>query len=797
MFHFTVTPLALAGSLAYTVIAAPGPNSETWKNKALSPAERAMALLPTLEWTEKIAQLGGIRKLLDPNSTFNRTSYDALYPLQHGILSYGSQLNPAEKVLPFANKVRQEQMQDGKVPYITVTDSVNSIYVPGGTLFPATLSLSTTWDLDLYGQVAEAIRDENMALGTHWVLSPELDVAKDPRYGRVGETTYFFSFILSALAASCAHGRVANRFSTSYGEDVYLVGEFAAQYVRTMEEKDRNGFIKVATTVKHFLYGEGAGGINTASMAGGTNHLYNDLAPPYIRVLKENPASIMVSYSSIDRVPMSINKQLLQGMLRSEMGFEGLLMSDAMAIPHLHTQSLVASSLKDAATKALRAGLQLELAPQQPAAFPSLANSSDDREIVSLVDEAVKQHLIIKFATGMFDLPLPTINDLKKALRSSKHLDVNRKASCESIVLLQNNKFLPKPKISKVALLGPMADILNPGSYAPSTSEKPLYGRTLKGSLEAALGAKNVKYVKGVDIAFVRDSDSEGIQAAVAAAKEAGLAIVAIGSLSVYTLDSNAGERTDGEFFTHASLGFPGSQQQLIDAVLDAGVPTIVVLSGGQSFVLNNSTMRADAILHTFLAGEFTADSTVEIIQGKVNPSGKLTVTMPQDEGALPVYYDFLPSDAQGGVSFIQTPSVCATYDYNFPCLKRGDALMPFGYGLSYTTFDISAPMVTRKGDTVSISVTVANTGSLTGKEVVQVYQRPTISEIELPNKRLIRFQKVELKPGQSKIVNFSIPKNDLGYYNNAKYQVESREYIFWTGSSSKITDLKNATITL
>ncbi|KAF5609294.1 beta-glucosidase [Fusarium subglutinans] len=326
MFRFSVTPLALVGSLAYTVIAAPAPNSEAWKNKALSPAERAEALLPTLEWTEKIAQLGGIRKLLDPNSSFNQTAYDALYPLQHGILGYGSQLNPAEKVLPFANKVRQEQMQNGKVPYITVTDSVNSIYVPGGTLFPATLSLSTTWDLDLYGQVAEAIRDENMALGAHWVLSPELDVAMDPRYGRVGET---------------------------YGEDVYLVGEFAAQYVRTMEEKDKNGFIKVATMDKHFRYREGAGGINTASMAGGTNHLYNDLALPYVRVLRERPAAIMVSYFSIDRVPISINKQLLQSMLRSEMGFDGLLMSDAMAVPQLHTQSLVASSLQDAATKAL------------------------------------------------------------------------------------------------------------------------------------------------------------------------------------------------------------------------------------------------------------------------------------------------------------------------------------------------------------------------------------------------------------------------------------------------------------
>ncbi|KEF59504.1 uncharacterized protein A1O9_04348 [Exophiala aquamarina CBS 119918] len=756
---------ALNVSAALSAVLLPRQGSSAWEDKSLPAGERADNLLPQLSWEEKIAQMGGIRQLLQANASFNRTNWNNLYPLQHGILSYGSQLNQAQDVLPYANMVREEQLNSSKVPWITVTDSVNSIYVPGGTIFPATLSLSTSWNLSMYEQVVAAIRDENMALGTHWVLSPELDVAKEPRNGRVGEM---------------------------YGEDVYLIGEFAAQYVRTMQERDENGYIKVGTTVKHFLYGLGMGGINTASMDGGVNHLYNDLAIPYIRVLKENPTAIMISYSSIDRTPMSMNTALIQGMLRSEMGFQGLIMSDAMGIMHLYTQSMVASSYKDAAIKALRAGLQLELAPGQPACFPFLVSSSNDQEIVDLVDEAVRQNLIIKFETGMFDLPLPTLEQLNRTLRSNDHLEINRQASREAIVLLSNDGFLPQANLSKVALIGPFGDILDPGSYAPSTAATPLHGQTLKDVLETRFSPANVQYVKGVDIRTTSSDDEAGIEDAVIAARNAGVAVLALGSLSVYFLDPITGQRTDGEFFSHADLGLPGRQQQLLDAVLDTGVPTILVLNGGQAFVLNNSTKRANAILHQFLGGEFSADALVEIITGQVNPSGKLTITMPPAEGAFPIYYDYLPSDNVGGAAGYNG---CAG-DWSFPCLNRDDAPMAFGYGLSYTTFDISAPQISNSSG-VSISCTVTNTGIVAGKEVVQVYFRQQYSEIELPNKRLIRFEKIELQPGETRQVGFSIDRNDLGYYNNAKYQVDSGNYTFWVGSSSRMADLKNATITL
>lgn len=364
-----------------------------------------------------------------------------------------------------------------------------------------------------------------------------------------------------------------------YGEDVYLIGEFTARYVKTMQQRDENGFIKVACTIKHFLYGQGVGGVNTASMAGGSDHLYNDLALPYIRAIQEDPVSIMISYSSVDRVPMSMNTKLAQGMLRNEMGFEGMIMSDAMGILHLHTESRVASSYEDAAVKALRAGLQIELAPLQPACFPFLVNRSGDSEIEQLVFEAARHMLEVKFATGMFDLPLPSEKTLNQTLRAEKHLEVNRQASRESLVLLQNDGILPKSDIGKVAVLGPLADIFEAGSYAPINSANPRNGKSLRRSLEAKLGAENVFYEQGVEIN--NSSDGSGINAAVEAAQNAGLAIISLGSLSVYSRDPNVASRRDGEFFSHPDLGFPGEQQQLLDAVLDAGIPTILVLGGG------------------------------------------------------------------------------------------------------------------------------------------------------------------------------------------------------------------------
>lgn len=593
--------------------------------------------------------------------------------------------------------------------------------------------------------------------------------------------------------------RQSNSFCR-YGEDPYLVGTFGTKYVRTMEELDENGFIKVATTIKHFVYGQSSGGVNTASIEAGINHIFNSLGAPYIMVIRAaNPSSLMTSYASVDRIPMAANEWMLQEVLKKKMGFNGVIMSDALAIPWLHTQSLVASSVPEAGLLALKAGLDLELSPLQPAVFPTLKDVVNNTDVGNMINAAALNILKLKFATGAFDRPLPSLEHLDSTIRSSRHLAINRNMSHESIVLLQNDGLLPlnRSSVGRVALLGPFANIVNPGSYAASFTQNSA-NSSLHASLASELGPDRVRFLPSVDI--VDTSNSSGIADAVAAATSAGLAVLMLGSLSVNTEDPLVSKRTDGEFFAHAELGFPGLQQQLLDAVLDAKVPTILVLSGGQAFALRNSTYRANAILHSFLGGEFTGDSLVDILFGRVNPSGKLPVTLPQDSGAWPINYNYLNSDNFGGAGAF-VPSLPQS-QWQFPVLSR-NVPHPFGFGMSYTTFSISSPVVhisnSTNGDaSITLTTSITNTGAKLGKEVVQLYFRKAYTHVvETANKQLIRFEKVELRPGETRGLTFNVSHSELGYYANMKLQIDPGVYVWWLGSSSRAQDLHTFNVTL
>lgn len=580
-----------------------------------------------------------------------------------------------------------------------------------------------------------------------------------------------------------------------FGEDTYLISEFGTRYVKTMQAKDENGFVKIATTIKHWVYGRSNGGVNRASMEGGINHILNDLAPPYIKVIKEaEPLSLMVSYASVDRVPMSINRYMIQDVLRGILGFKGLVMSDANSIQYTVEESKVSKSPADAAQKTLRAGLEHELSPAGNGLYPTLINFVNDTEIASLINQSVSALLEIKFATGVFDNPLPTAGNLERTLRSERHLEINRNISRESIVLLKNDGMLPlqRSNVSKIAVVGAYGDMINAGMYAACNATDPSYGDSLRRSLERDLGGENVLYAKGVDA--LPSNDSSGIDAAVAAAREAGLAVVVLGSgYGTFDLSEINNKRTDGEGFTHADLWFPGLQQELLDAVLGTGVPTVLVMSSGQTFVLNESTMRSNAILHSWFSGEFTGDALVEILFGDVNPSGKLTVTIPQANGAFPVAYNYLPSDNQGGFG------TATLYDWQWPQLTRY-APMRFGFGLSYTTFEISsptAPSAVSSGGNVTFSATVKNTGDVAGKEVVQLYYRPEYSVIEFPVMKLIRFVKVDLAPGETQNISLAVPHSELGYYVDGKWNVDYGNYTFWIGSSSRTEDLQQLNVTI
>ncbi|KAL4412814.1 beta-glucosidase [Colletotrichum abscissum] len=761
-------------------------NGSAYLDSTRSPAERADDLLRLMSWEEKIGQLGGIRRLAETVNgkiSYNETLFEEIRKTQNGQIgkpSFGAPQNYAHDLLPIANKVRAEQINNTRlgIPYITIADSVSGLMISGGTLFPGALSMGSTWNIPLYEQAVAAIRDENVAMGTRWVLSPEVDLAKDPRNGRNGEM---------------------------FGEDSYLVGEFATHYINTMQEKDENGFVKVATTIKHWVYGSSSGGVNTASIQSGLNHILNDFGAPFVKAFREaNPLSLMISYASVDQVPMSMNKYLNRKVLREMLGFKGLIMSDAGSIRNMYTQSKVAKSFADAGLKALRGGLEHELSPRPPSVFPTLINYSNDTEVMELVDSSVRAILEIKFATGTFDLPLPSVENLSATLRSEEHLEISRKVSREAIVLLQNDGTLPlqRSEVHQIALLGPYADILNTGQYAANNASDSSYGDTFRRSLEREIGVENVKYVAGVDI--LRMNDSSGIEAAVNAAKEAGLAVVVLGSgWGSFDNSYESLHRTDGEGFSHPHLGFPGLQQQLLDAVINADVPTVLVLSGGQTFLLEESAKSAKAIIHTWLAGEFTADALVEILFGSVNPSGKLTITVPEADGAFPVAYDYFPSDDQGGFG------TATQYDWHLPELTRY-APLRFGFGLSYTTFNISSVSIQchlvgnnstvsqcDKDSQVTVSATVKNTGSRDGQEVVQLYYRPEYSQIEFPVMKLIRFGKVEVAAGSSSQVSFNVPYAELGYFVDGKWQVETGLCNFWIGNSSRTQDLQRLNATL
>ncbi|KAK7415571.1 hypothetical protein QQX98_005817 [Neonectria punicea] len=558
--------------------------------------------------------------------------------------------------------------------------------------------------------------------------------------------------------------------SDMYGEDPWMNGEYAAAYISTMQEEDFNGFMKVATTIKHYLYGMSTGGINQASMLGGVNHIYNILALPYINVMKKvTPASVMPSYATVDGIPAHSNSYLLQDLLRQQFGFDGVVVSDADAIAMLHLTHKTASTLNDAGIKSLAAGvqLQLELAIGFPTAFEPLTGNQTVDGVACNVNDAVSRILDLKFKLGLFDKSLEADTKALRSLRSEKHLEINEKISSESIVLLKNDGVLPLDSVKKLAVLGPLADVINTGTYAAWTN-KENGNNTLLDAIKAEFGADNVNHVRGVSIV---NTDDTNIDTAVGAAKDAGLAIVALGSVAVGWEDSLVGDRTDGEGNTHASLKLPGRQDELLEAITATGVPTILVLTGGQAFELHNAAQDAQAILHGFHSGEETGRALVDIITGRVNPSGKLTFTFPVRSEVNPVYYNREQSDWQSAGA-IQFPNLEKNYLY------------PFGYGLSFTTFEFSDTSLDKSNygtkDRAKVTVKISNTGKVDGKEVVQVYFRQKVAPLSLPVKRLVGFSKVLVSAGSSKTVEISIPVQDLGYWLDGKFRVDKGTYEFF-----------------
>ncbi|KAF7548042.1 hypothetical protein G7Z17_g7307 [Cylindrodendrum hubeiense] len=757
------SPLWLASTLASSrVMAVPlnGTNST-----AADIPRRVKEILSNMTFLEKLAQTRNYGGQLQADLSYDRDAFET-FNLGNGggSISFGTRGLPAYRATEIISSLIEELLEKDKhgIPIINVADSVNGITLGNGTLFPASISMGQSWNIDLFSKAVDVMSAENRAIGIHWVLSPELDLAREPRYGRVGEM---------------------------YGEDWYHVSEFGTAYVDHMQAKDEKGFVRVATCMKHWVYGSGLAGINEAPIPGGLNDFWNVYAAPYIAVFKNSdPLSLMPSYSSYDHVPMHSDVQLTRDVIREDLKFDGLIISDWAGITQLHTTQFTASDMEVAGIQSLNITIDHEIGPPAYSGMEALTNLSSNQAIADRVTEAARRMLYLKFITRTFEQPVPDLTKVNSTLRSDTHQEVNLNMTRESMVLLKNDGILPLSESARehIAVIGPMADVINPGHYAGSDytfGSTILDGvRKIAGEVSHAKGCYRTNYTNFEEL---RDE-------AIAAAKDSKVAILALGAASV-TLDSkNPYDRTDGEGYDHADLDFPGPQVDLLKAIVETGTPVIVVASGGQVFTMEYAAANASAIVHTWLQGELGGEVLAEILTGETNPSAKLSVSIPRLSSAIPIYYNYLPMERKVPAQM--------DYDWQFPLINRV-ARYPFGFGLSYTTFSVSDIDVANKdisiGDHVALSLVLTNTGDRKGKEVVQVYFRQAYPAIERPVKNLVRFSKVELDSGESTTIDFTIPVSELGYYVNGERRVDPDTYSFFVGTSSDDDDLSTLTVTV
>ncbi|MFG1703018.1 glycoside hydrolase family 3 N-terminal domain-containing protein [Nonomuraea sp. M3C6] len=584
------------------------------------------------------------------------------------------------------------------------------------TVYPAPLSWGASFDPELVEEMAGRIGRSMRAAGVHQGLAPVLDVTRDYRWGRTEETI---------------------------GEDPYLVGTIGAAYVRGMEGAG------VVATLKHFAgYAASRGGRNLAPVEMGRRELADVVLPPFEMALRLGGArSVMNSYAEIDGVPVAADEDLLTGLLRDEWGFTGTLVSDYFAIRFLERLHGVAAGASDAAGLALRAGIDVELPTADTFGAPLIDAVKDGSVDEALVDRALRRVLAQKAELGLLDEGWQSLPDDVESLRLDDEpgQDLALRLARQSIVLLRNTGgILPLAAHRRVSLVGPVADdpmaMLGCYSFPAHVGGHPEHGLGLDlPSLREALGriVPDLTYVPGCGIT---GDDTSGIAAAAAAAAESDVCVLAVGDRA-----GLFGRGTSGEGCDATDLRLPGVQSELVRAVLATGTPVILVLLAGRPYALGAEADAAAAIVYGFFPGQRGGQALAEVLTGAVNPSGRLPVSVPRDAGGLPATY---LSPSLGHRSEVSSVDPTAAF--------------PFGHGLSYTTFewellDADAADWPVDGE-VTVGVTVRNTGSRPGAEVVQLYLHDPVAQTTRPVVRLIGYARVPLKPGESARVTFEVP---------------------------------------
>ena len=651
------------------------------------------------------------------------------------------------------------------IPILMHEESLHGYVARGATSFPQAIALASTWDPELVSRVFSVAAREARARGATLVLAPVVDVARDPRWGRIEET---------------------------YGEDPYLVTQMGLAAVRGFQgptlplPPD-----KVFVTLKHFTgHGWPEGGDNVGPAHLGERELREVFFPPFEAAVKTYPIrSVMASYNEIDGIPSHANNWLLNHVLRGEWGYQGAVVSDYYGIRELVTRHHLYDNVTDAAERAIKSGVDIET--PDPDAFihlPELVR--EGRVPMALVDQSVRRVLELKFEAGLFENPYPDPATAQAKTATPDAIALAREAADKAIVLLKNDHgLLPldSRRIHRIAVLGTHAKDTPIGGYSDVPGH---VVSVLEGLQDAGRGKFAVDYSEGVRLTQTRcwscdevklvpaSINRKLIAAAVQTAKKADVVLMVLGG----------NEQTSREAWaeTHlgdrSSLDLVGQQEDLAKAIFALHKPTVVILLNGRPLAVNYLAENAPALLEGWYLGQETGHAVADVLFGSVNPGGKLPVTIPRSVGQLPVFYDHKPTARRGYLFGTTQP------------------LYPFGFGLSYTSFSISAPRVLTPtiaaNQPARIAVDVANTGSRAGDEVVQLYIHDDAASVTRPVIALKRFQRVTLQPGERRTVTFELTPDDLALWNaDMKKVVEPGTFTIYAGAN--LVDLKSATLTV
>ena len=639
------------------------------------------------------------------------------------------------------------------IPVDFTNEGLRGVAFPTATSFPSELGMGSTWDSGLVLEEGRITAREARALGYTNVYAPTLDVSRDQRWGRIEDT---------------------------YGEDPYLASRLAVEMVKGLQEN-----YTVASTGKHFaVYSVGKGAREGEARTDpqiSPREVENLLLPTFRAAIKEGGMlGVMSSYNDYDGIPVTGSKYWLTDRLRNDFGFKGYVVSDSAAVEYLYNKHAVAADMKDAVRQSIEAGLNVKTNFTRPADFilPLRELVKEGKVSMKVLDSRVRDVLRVKFILGIFDRPYVTDAEAtERIVNSAEHKEVALRAARESMVLLKNEKgILPLSKeIRSIAVIGPNADDDSTARYRYGPSA--VKGMTVLEGIKNKLGARvRVNYAKGCEIAdahwpqtevlpepLTKEELSE-ISKAVDAARKSDVAVVVLGD-SMKTVGENA---------SRTSLDLPGRQMELVEAVYATGTPVIVVLINGRPISINWVDKYVPGIVEAWFPGVQAGTAIADVLFGDYNPGGKLTVTFPKTVGQIPFNFPTKPNAQWEGEK-----------------TRVNGALYYFGHGLSYTTFTYSnlkiTPLAQNPRGNVTVSFEVKNTGTRAGDEVVQLYIRDVLSSVTTYEKSLRGFERVHLRPGEARTINFVLRRDDLALWDrNMRFVVEPGKFKVMIGSGSE-----------